>query len=151
MKRIIIIFIIAFCLLSFMEISYSNEEPKKHGELWDYLSDIQKITFILAIDYGITKGIEICMIGYGSYYFERETEEEERKQIAIVGLTILNEYLEIRSPFDLEVISKAVTDLYKDPTNTYIPVDDMYILALRKLKGEDIEPLLREARKEALL
>jgi len=140
---------IAFCLLSFTGISYSNEEPKKFGELWNSFSNIQKITYILATDYGITKGIDICLMGYADYFIEREGKEKI-KQIAIAGLSILNEYLEIRSPFDIEVISKVVTDLYKDPANTYIWISDMYILALLKVKGESIESSLREAREEAL-
>jgi len=149
MKRIIIILIIAVCLLSFTGISYSNEGPKKYGELWNSFSNIQKITYILATDYGITKGIDICLKGYGDYFIEREGKEK-RKQIAIAGLSILNEYLEIRSPFDIEVISKVVTELYKDPANIYIWISDMYILALLKIKGESIESSLREAREKAL-
>lgn len=149
MKKIIIIFMIVFCLLSFTGISYSNEEPKKFGELWNSFSNIQKITYILATDYGITKGIDICLMGYADYFIEREGKEKI-KQIAIAGLSILNEYLEIRSPFDIEVISKVVTELYKDPANTYIWISDMYILALLKVKGESIESSLREAREKAL-
>ncbi|MBA7541844.1 hypothetical protein ES705_34160 [subsurface metagenome] len=149
MKRIIIIFIIAFCLLNFTGISYSNEEPKKFGELWNSFSNIQKVTCILVMDYGITKGIDICLQGYQSYFSERG--KGERWQLGLAGLSILNDYLEIRSTFDIEVISKVVTELYKDPANTYIWISDMYIIALRKVKGEDIEPLLQEARKKALL
>ena len=149
MKKIIIIFIIALCLLSFTGISYSNEEPKKFGEAWNSFSNIQKITYISAIDHGITKGISICLMGYTDYFIEREGKDKQ-KQIAIAGLSILNEYLEIRSTFDIEVISKVVTELYKDPANTYIWISDMYILALLKVKGESIESSSREAREKAL-
>lgn len=149
MRKIIIIFMIVFCLLSFTGINYSNEEPKKYVELWNSSSNIQKITFILAMDYGITKGIEICSNGFAYYFSEREGEEKG-KQIFITALSILNEYLEIRSTFDIEVISKVVTELYKDPANSYIRISDMYILALRKVKGENIESLLRESREKAL-
>lgn len=149
MKKIIIVFVIVFCLLSFTGINYSNEEPKKYVELWNSFSNIQKITFILAMDYGIIKGIDICLTGYTDYFIEREGKEKI-KQIAIAGLSILNEYLEIRSPFDIEVISKVVTELYKDPANSYIWISDMYILALLKVKGESIESSLREARERAL-
>lgn len=149
MKKIIIIFIIALCLLSFTGISYSNEEPKKFGELWNSFSNIQKNTYILATDYGITKGIDICLMGYVDYFIEREGKDKG-EQIAIAGLSILNEYLEIRSTFDIEVISKVVTELYKDPSNIYIWISDMYILALLKVKGESIESSLREAREKAL-
>jgi len=47
-------------------------------------------------------------------------------------------------------IINAMTELYKDPANTYITYFIMIEIAYQKLKGKNIEPLLREARKEAL-
>lgn len=47
-------------------------------------------------------------------------------------------------------IVNVVTNLYKDPANTYIPIFKMIEFAYQKLKGEDMEPLLQEARKKAL-
>lgn len=41
-------------------------------------------------------------------------------------------------------------DLYKDPANTYIKLAPIIEIACQKLKGEDVEPLLQKARKEAL-
>ena len=151
MKRkyyLLVLFLVAVCLLSFIGVSYSNEEPKKYGELWDGLSDIQKATFVVAMDSGITKGFELCMIGYADYFSKRVYEE--RYQAGITYLTAFNNYLDLRSPLDLEVISKVITELYKDPANIYIRVEDMYIIALHEMKGEDVEPLLREAREKAL-
>lgn len=46
-------------------------------------------------------------------------------------------------------IIKVMTDLYKDPANTRISISTMIDVAYQKLKGEDIEPLLQEVRKEA--
>ena len=68
------------------------------------------------------------------------------------------ELIEFRSYFislsntddGLRNIINVVTDLYKDPPNTYIPCFKMIEIAYQELKGEDIEPLLREAREKAL-
>ena len=50
----------------------------------------------------------------------------------------------------LEAVYNIVDDLYKDPANTYIQLELIREIACLKLKGEDIEPLLRELREEAL-
>ena len=50
----------------------------------------------------------------------------------------------------LEAVYNIVDDLYKDPANTYIQLAQMIEVACQKLRGEDIEPLLRELREEAL-
>jgi len=51
---------------------------------------------------------------------------------------------------NLEAVYNIVDDLYKDPANTYIQLAQMIKVACQKLRGEDIEPLLRELREEAL-
>lgn len=76
--------------------------------------------------------------------------EREESLVYLMGTDILHKHLNLSELFDLEVISKVVTDLYKDLANTYISIVDMYILAIRKLKGESIESSLRELREEAL-
>ena len=45
---------------------------------------------------------------------------------------------------------EVIDDLYKDPANSYIPIANMCLIASRKLRGEPIESLLRELRKDAL-
>ena len=45
---------------------------------------------------------------------------------------------------------EGIDDLYKDPANSYISTANMCLIATRKLRGEPIESLLRELRKDAL-
>ena len=47
---------------------------------------------------------------------------------------------------DASVLADLVTDLYRDPANTYITHAAMIYIARDKLNGKDTEPLLREAR-----
>ena len=49
-----------------------------------------------------------------------------------------------------ESISKVMDDLYKDSANTYIYPVRMLDISYHKLKGEDVELLLRKAREEGL-
>jgi len=51
---------------------------------------------------------------------------------------------------NLFVLENVITSLYEDPANTYIDFYELADIAMKKLKGQDIEQLLREARKEAL-
>ncbi len=141
MKRIIIIFIIAFCLLSFVGLSYLAKEPSSPGKAWNTSSDVVKNTFVVGLGAGITHCLDKLM------------------PLVTVGSseTILLEIFLDRS-IDFysfiyehrENLIAVMDDLYKDPANTYILPGPLCEIAYQKLKGEDIEPLLKEARKEAI-
>ena len=51
--------------------------------------------------------------------------------------------------FDLKVIREVITELYKDPANSYITFTKVIYIARDKLKGDNIEESIRQARKEA--
>ena len=169
MKRIIIIFIIVICLLSFMEISYFAEKLFNYGETWNSMSENEKGVYLIATQSALFESITAFgdyIVSYfkdkdkglSVYYEEITTEREfdfylERIEIFPDISNYCIKYLEslgFKFDFSLGAIIKVITDLYKDPANTYISVASMYLLAGRKLKGEDIEPLLQEARKKAL-
>jgi hypothetical protein len=42
-----------------------------------------------------------------------------------------------------------MTSIYRDASNSYIPFSDAAFIARDKLKGDDVEAALREARKAA--
>jgi len=149
MKRIIIIFIIAVCLLSFIDITYSAKESYiNFGELWLESSYDVKFTFTVGYMAGMNLWFIKLLPILTSKLEEGLLDSKERETVW--------KLIEIRSYFDsLDVdgfknIINIVTDLYEDPANTYIPTYEMIEFAYQKLKGEDIEPLLQEARKKAL-
>ncbi|MBA7548969.1 hypothetical protein ES705_41437 [subsurface metagenome] len=148
MKRIIIIFIIAVCLISFVEISCLSSA----GETWNQLTSKTKIITVVAY----TAGIQHCFIKLVpllTLRSEQEPPSNEDKRLWEEEMKVINELYEIFSCSDdylLDII-KVVTDLYEDPANTRISISIMIDIAYQKLKGEDIEPLLREARGKALL
>lgn len=181
-KRIVIIFIIAICLVSFIEISFLAEEPYDWSEFWNLFSVNEQSALLLGIHFGILKGtadgIERYIYCFSPplkndliYYFTvAEIEPEKATKILaylitkepgvlrkreeslfyIMGADIVHRLTKLLESVDQAVLGNVISDLYEDPANAYIPIEEIYILALRKLKGEDIEPLLREARKEAL-
>jgi hypothetical protein len=145
MKRIIIIFIIAVCLLSFVEISCLAQES--WGKAWNSISYLEKQFYLV----GMTDGLIMCIsdfyISTGSYIVELEDYEE--RMILTASMARSNDLLGLITS-NSEAIINIMNDLYEDPANIYIIYRDIFILSCRKLKGEDIESLLQKARKKAL-
>jgi len=153
MKKIIIIFIILCCLLSFMEISCFTKEAHSPSQMWNSFDDNAKEVYL----WGIREGIVMCM--------EQITERFllpafiNKNDTSIIE-DILENYDQFVRIFDvddyetqynlLKTVVNILNNLYKDPANTYIAVSDMCLLASRKLRGESIESLLRVLREKAL-
>ena len=140
MKRIIIIFIIALCLLSFIEISCLAQEPLTNGGFWNSSTFMEKLNYITGFRMGILK----CVLKLGPL-----TPKAKGSDLAIAFDELIDLYGFIKE--HTNAIITVMDDLYKDPANTYIQLELICEIACQKLKGEDIEPLLQEARKKALL
>lgn len=153
-KRVVIIFIIALCLLSFMDMEISclsQESNKSAGEMWNQLTSETK--FLIVVAY--TAGIEHCFVELMPFLLLRaeeappSNEELRRLEEEMKAIKELYEIQSYSADYLLD-ITKVMTDLYKDPANTRISISIMIDIAYQKLKGEDMELLLREARKKAL-
>jgi len=149
MKKLITIFIIAFCLLSFMEISCL---AKFDGEGWNQLNYTDKETFVM----GVWDGVHLCLGQLIDYGPSRDTLKKNKAKFWAL-LEDDFHFLDLFATGDdkktanlFETFVKIIDDLYKDPANTYISIADMCIIASRKLRGEPIESLLRELREKAL-
>ena len=148
MKRVIIIFIIAVCLLSFVGASCLA----KPSETWKQLKDFDKGVLVL----GIRQGVWMCIEQIGDCRPTQFTNSElEAKFMAFFkdafNFTNLFSTGDEEKSLDLwKSLVEVIDDLYKDPANSYIPIANMCLIASRKLRGEPIESLLRELRKEAL-
>jgi len=124
-----------------MEVSCLANESSSPGKVWNTSSDVVKNTFVVGLGAGITHCLDKLM------------------PLVTVGSseTILLEIL-LGSSIDFYIfmyehqkaLIAVMDDLYKDPANTYIFPGPLCEIAYQKLKGEDIEPLLKEARKKAL-
>ena len=156
MKKITIIFIIVICLLSFLGDSCLAESSD--SETWNLLNSFDK-------------GVYVKGIWAGAWMFAEQIKECRPTQFAnsesgVKFMALYKDFLDftnflfpIESDHKLNVkksakrwksLVKTINYLYKDPANSYIPVRKMCFVAARKLKGEPIESLLRELRKEAL-
>ena len=150
MKKIIIIFIIVFCLLSFMGISCLAKEPYNYGKIWNSWSDYTRSIYIMGLKDGLQDQIYFSFISRliieEKNVFDKYLKDSEVVKTEEARNKTLSDFIR----FDDEVIRNVMTDLYEDPANTYISFYDMGGIAYRKLKGESIESLLRESREEAL-
>lgn len=142
MKKITIIFIIAVCLLSFIDISFLAKEILSPGEAWNSLTKTEKAGYIR----GFRDGIQECLSELVPLY-NAETEENIDMLMALRKLHDLCYFI---WEYGRAIIT-VIDDLYKDPANTYIHWPSMCEVACQKLKGEDVEQLLKEARKEGYL
>ena len=151
MKKITIILLIAVCLLSFVEIScLSQESNESPGEAWNRYTGETKGIVVVAYTAGIAHAF-IKLVPLLTVRSEQAPISNEDRMLWEEEMKVINELYEIQSCSDdflLDII-KVMTDLYKDPANTRIGISAMIDIAYQKLKGEDIEPLLREARKKA--
>jgi len=141
-KRIVIIFIIVFCLLSFIEISFLAEEPFNYGKFWNSMSEGEKCAYISGLYAGMAK----CMCDFIEI-IEPTLKDWKEEEVAKYAALIFETYH--LSPPDYEVRVRGISDLYKDPANAYIPIAEINILAHRKIRGESIESSLREEREKA--
>ena len=143
MKKITIIFIVVFCLICFMEFSCLALEitvTLTPGEFWNQLSEFSKYDYVCAYMLGIKE----CWNKLIPLIPLEKLSSKEGKN--------LEELLNFSTFMELKIVDMANTidDLYKESANTNIKFQLMCEFAYKKLKGEDIEPLLQEARKKAL-
>jgi len=159
-KRLAIILIIIFFLLSFAEISYLNEESSKikWGIIWDTSTNNEQVSYMLGMRNGrymttfdlidrFKSLIEDLMLEQETW----EKAEEIAKLWEKVVSSFLSEYDEYEKFLALnnDVVKEVMADLYKDPANMYINPCQICKIAYHKIQGEDIALLLQEARKEA--
>jgi len=150
MKRIIIILLIAVCLLSFSEIPLAEEKSLNHGKAWLEASVLSRAHFIAGfvagIDFWCIKTLPII-----TSKIRKGLLTDEEHEIILDSLDLRVYFAGLADDIDgAKNFYNIVTSIYEDPTNTYIPIYSVIEFAYLKLKGEDIEPLLREARRKAL-
>jgi hypothetical protein len=149
MKKITIIFIIVICLLSFLG-TYSLAKP---SELWNLSKKTDKAVLVFGVRQGALMFIEQVA---DCHPIQFANSDLEAKFMAFYedALNFTNLFLTGNEEKDIDLwksLVEVIDDLYKDPANSYIPIANMCLIASRKLRGEPIESLLRELRKDALL
>ena len=136
MKKIAFVFIIVFSLISFVKFSCLAEEIPKPGEVW---SSFLKLDTICGHKISNTvKKFYIRGIGQGMQITSALglTDEDNEKIYDQASFIVKH----------VEEIVEIMDDLYEDPANVHITLGWMCIIACDKLKGEDVEGLIQDAR-----
>jgi len=159
-KREIIIFMIAFFLLSFLEISCLAQESEEsrfsfhqesfnYAEFWNSLSYNEKVIYLLGVSGGIKRyasEIEDFFLTTVKFPYNSAEEggEEAKKVSNVTG--ILFGWQNFVSCGGYRAIINNMDDLYKDSDNMYISMIDMGFLSYYKIKPEPVELLLKVMR-----
>ena len=165
MKKIIIL-IIVFCLLSFVEFSCFSAQRDNYKKIWDSWKEGEKYIYLWGLSDGLNEHAilgnsllvnpEHLCGGFSSssflskYLWLPEYSGEVRKVIKeeiYKALGIVIQFCSSKIP--VKTIKDVTTDLYRDPANSYIYIADMCYLAFWKIKGKDIEPMLIKLREKA--
>jgi len=135
-----------------------SSEPYDYRDVWNSWTDYQRYIYL----WGFNDARENIWGDISDLIKEFVDSEdlsiyEIKKIINLsnkIDLTETNAYItdyeEINitlDPPDLKVIRDVITDLYKDPTNSYISFKNMIFFAIDKLEGKSIESRLTEKRK----
>lgn len=137
MKKIFVIFTFTTFILFFIGVPCMAETTVSPGIFWNCLVELDneygvEISELIKSSYikGIAKGIMLTMTMIDL--------NESDHEIVLFNYNFINSHI-------IE-ISKVMDDLYKDPANTLIKLDWMCRIAYSKLRGEDVESLIRVGR-----
>ncbi|MCJ7648121.1 MAG: hypothetical protein MUP85_05875 [Candidatus Lokiarchaeota archaeon] len=135
----ILIFIFMFPIYCFCQ----QQEKFNWGELWLEMDSLQKDLFLVGVRDGILYVLKNVFSEDSSGLKDLSNTKREM---------FLDYILKRHTDFNdnRDVLKDIITNLYKEPANSYIEYVKMIDIAMKKLKGEDIESLLRKTREEAL-
>ena len=163
MKKITVIFIVVIVLLSFVEICCLEEKEEiyriKWGIDWLNFSSVEQKAYLYGMRNGRRIALDDCLDKFMPDFEDlvlkqmtREKAEELTKWWEEMVEVLFSEYDKYEDFLALNEndVRDVMTDLYKDPANMYIEIYRICEISCQKLKGEDIEPSLQEAKEEAL-
>lgn len=131
--------LVAVCIVWFIPL-LAKAELVNRADIWRSWSVALREMYIEGFRAGLVRGAS-------------ETEFSTRGDAAFenrsAGLAELFRTYNLNT-FPASQLAAVITDLYKDPANAYVPIEDMIFTARAKLSGEEFEELLARYRKAAL-
>ena len=140
MKKLVGVLI--FIMISLALISSTKGgEPTNFGKFWnEILTDSEKEVYVSAFVRGFYLGYDAAISDWaikevmGANFDSIMADRSTRRKLDV----------------GIGVLVRQVTELYKDPANTYIPVDLLIYIAADRIAGEYVEDRLQGLRKEML-
>ncbi len=127
--------LIAVFLISILtKISFAAE-PYNFANLWQAWSVAAREAYLDGMVDGIAEAYWVTRSNLAPNKTEKETK-------------VTTERLFVR--YTRNQLREVISDLYKDPANSYITTSDMFFLARDKIEGKNIEKGIMEARSAAI-
>ena len=131
---------VIFFIIFIIAITSGISGPYNYAELWRSWSIVAREAYISGVTDGIAE----------AYFVTMGTVAPEKifKTPVPADVKEVRDKLFVR--YTRDQIRDVITDLYKDPANSFITTLDMFFLARDKIEGKDIGKGLMEARKKAM-
>lgn len=115
------------------------EAPDDFAQYWRFLSPGEKVAYLDGYKAGIADAfLETVSVLHSPEY---KSNLPARDQFPVLGI------LEVE---DMDILSKVISNLYEDPANSYIQLNDIIRVAKDKIAGKLTESALQSARSKAL-
>ena len=133
MKTIICLILLLLPCLVFAEA------PDNFANYWNRLTPGEKGAYLEGYKTGIAEAVGETVSVLRSPDYNKTLPMGD--QISVLGI------FEVE---DTDILSKAISNLYEDPGNSYIQISDMILVAKDKIVGKPTESALQSARSKAL-
>jgi hypothetical protein len=150
MKKLIIFLLIMIFLFS-INIFTCLAKTK---DTWELMRHTEKLVYLM----GVYQTIEMFisqMADYGPTQYKSTNKNNETiftafvEDIAYIITWVRKTKSEDEVINRLETFVDIISDLYKDPANSYISAPNLLLVASRKIRGESFDSLLNDLRKKS--
>lgn len=126
--------IILWLLVGMVNIAVADE-PFDYASRWNAWDVYTKTAYVI----GVKEGISTAFFTFTGNLTKKTSPKEE--------LLIMN-ILNLGSVIERKKIIEVMTDIYKDPANSYIETTQIFLFAQEKIKGQDISKSLENKRRQ---
>jgi hypothetical protein len=146
MKRFYVVLVFVIFLLGcsayfFISKSSFAFNPSEHGKWWRNLTKSEQTIYII----GLRDGYEHCNV-YDIFPILDGMMKKDELETFYNKLQSESPFLRRMYDIDIDVMKKNISELYKDPANTYIEPFEILCVAIDKIEGKSIEAKLKELR-----
>ena len=139
MKQLtIMLFFLGFAITSNPLFSADMQD---YGKIWTAWGKEGKTAYI----WGFNNGKNHALIIVGNEIFNSDNRGDKVPETFYENIRV-----NIATLYDTNKIIDVITNLYKDPANSYIGFNNMFYIAQDSLSGKDVSKDILEARKAAI-
>jgi len=138
--HLFLIIVLVFMFMCPLHCSSQKQEKLNWSEIWLSMDSVDRVILFVGVREGMFYSV-LDILTDPSVSGLSDTQKELLTYYFWEKLSGVQE--------NTLVLTDIITNLYKNPENSYIRFSYMIDIAIKKLKGEPIEKLLEKRRKEA--